>query len=436
MRNHAAFPLAPDSLAVHAGRDDFGALGVHAPPLDLSSTYPIPDLEAGIASFDELAAGGRPSTDGKGSAIYARLHNPTVDRFERALAQLEGGEEGVAFGSGMAAMTACLLAASRHGRHVIAVRPLYGGTDHLLTSGLLDLEVSWVGAHEVGSARRPDTSLVIVETPANPTLALIDIADVVRQAAGVPVLVDSTFMTPVLQRPLAHGATLVLHSATKFLGGHGDVVAGAVVSNAAWARELRQVRIFTGGLLHPLGAYLLHRGLPTLPLRVRRAQATARRLARRLAAHPAVERVLFPGISAESDPAGLLGTQMAGPGSVLSFELRGGFEAAAATLAGLRLITSAVSLGSTDSLIQHPAGLTHRALADEVRRELGITPGLLRLSVGLEAGEDLWQDLRTAIDHAASHQDRAASSAVELPLVDLHASRSSHDSLGVTHARA
>lgn len=277
----------PETLGVHAGREDFGELGVHAPPLDLSTTYPVRDLAEGTASFDALVAGAASAAN----PIYARLHNPTVARFENALAQLEGTTDAVAFGSGMAAMSACLLAAAQRGRHVLAVRPLYGTNDHLLDSGLLGIGTRWVKPDEVADAIDDGTAMVLIETPANPTLDLVDIAAVVKAAGSVPVLVDSTFATPVLQQPASLGASLVLHSATKFLGGHGDVIAGVVACDGEWAAALRQVRAATGGLLHPLGAYLLHRGLQTLSLRVLKAQDNAQVLAERLAAHPAVAKV-------------------------------------------------------------------------------------------------------------------------------------------------
>ena len=384
-----------DTLAVHAGREDFAGLGVHAPPLDLSTTYPVRDLDVGTASFDALVGGEAKAAN----PIYARLHNPTVARFEDALARLEGTSDAVAFGSGMAAMSACLLAASRRGKHVLAVRPLYGTSDHLLDSGLLGIAVRWVEPGGIAAAIDQDTALVVIETPANPTLDLVDIAAVVRAARGVPVLVDSTFATPVLQQPAALGATLVLHSATKFIGGHGDVIAGVVACNAEWASALRQVRAATGGLLHPLGAYLLHRGLQTLGLRVRQAQANAQYVAERLARHPAVAKVRYPGLGTVAN-ASLVGTQMRGPGSLLSFDMHGGHAAAAAVMAAVRLATPAVSLGSVDTLIQHPAGLTHRVVDAGTQRRHGITPGLLRLSVGIEHADDIWADLEQALDAA------------------------------------
>ncbi len=395
--------LALDSLAVHAGREDLTTLGVHAPPLDLSATNPLPDVESGGLSYESMATGGHPTAGGN---VYARLWNPTVARFEAGLASLEGAPEAVAFASGMAAITATLIAArQRGGSHVVAVRPLYGGTDYLLSSGLLGVETTYCSPGEVASHVRGDTCLVILETPGNPTLELVDIEAVVAAAADVPVLVDNTFATPVLQNPLRHGAALVVHSATKYLGGHGDAVGGVVAADESWTSALRQVRAVTGGILHPLAAYLLHRGLPTLPVRVRAQQATAEKVACWLGSHPAVAEVHYPGI-AECDPHHLVGRQMRGPGAILAIRLTGGFEQASQVAERLRLFTHAVSLGGVVSLVQHPAALTHRPVPPEAR------PGadLLRFSIGLEDARDLEADLAQALEQApkqAPEQARA-----------------------------
>ena len=239
---------------------------------------------------------------------------------------------------------------------------------------------------------RPDTGLVILETPGNPTLDLVDIAHVVAQAGPVPVLVDNTFATPVLQQPRRHGAALVLHSATKFLGGHGDQLGGVVAVSPDWASRLRRIRSLTGGILHPYGAYHLHRGLQTLPVRVRAQQAGALRVAEWLQAQPAVARVHYPGLSG-ADPDGLVGRQMSGPGALLAVDLAGGYDAAARTAEGCRLITHAVSLGGVDTLVQHPAALTHRPVAPQARP----AASLLRISVGLEDPDDLIADLAQAL---------------------------------------
>ncbi len=379
------------TTAVHAGRADLGELGVHALPIDLSTTYPLPDVVAGGAAYDRMAAGGRPETGDP--LVYARLWNPTVARFEEGVAALEGGAEAVAFASGMAAVTALLLARAAAGKpHVVAIRPLYGGTDHLLATGLLGSEVSYARPHEVAAAVTERTGLVILESPGNPTLELVDIAAVVEAAGDVPVVVDNTFATPVLQRPLEHGARIVLHSATKFLGGHGDAIGGVVVGDADIAAMVRPIRAITGGILHPMAAYLFHRGLPTLPIRVERQQRSATIIAAALAEHPAIRRVMHPSLPGQ-DPLGLLGRQLSGPGGILAFEMAGGYEAALAVAKQVRLITHAVSLGGVDTLIQHPAGLTHRVVAPEARPDEGI----LRLSVGLEDPGDLIADLARAI---------------------------------------
>ncbi|MFJ7066115.1 trans-sulfuration enzyme family protein [Streptomyces sp. NPDC101115] len=373
--------------AVHAGRDDLAELGLHAPPLDLSTTYPSSDARAEAARIDEFATtGARPD----GPPIYARLDNPTTARFETALARLEGTEAAVAFASGMAALSAVLLSRASLGlRHVVAVRPLYGCSDHLLNAGLLGTEVTWTDPAGVADAIRPDTGLVMVESPANPTLAEADIRALAHSCGSVPLLVDNTFATPVLQRPAELGARIVLHSATKYLGGHGDVMGGVVACDEEFARTLRQVRFATGGVLHPLAGYLLLRGLSTLPVRVRAASATAAELVRRLAADPRIARVHYPRIG----------------GAMISFEVHGDPHD---VIAGVRLITPAVSLGSVDSLIQHPASISHRIVDASDRRSGGIGDRLLRMSVGLEDVEDLWSDLTQALSAGPAEARRPA----------------------------
>jgi len=380
-----ATPRGPERAlateAVHAGREDLADLGVHAVPLDLSTTYPSHDSRGEAARLDAFAAtGAQPA----GPPVYGRLDNPTTARFETALARLEGTEAAVAFASGMAALSACLLARSAAGlRHVVAVRPLYGCSDHLLTAGLLGTEVTWTDPAGIADAIRPDTGLVMVETPANPTLAELDLRAVAHSCGAVPLLADNTFATPVLQRPAEAGARIVLHSATKYLGGHGDVLGGVVACDEEFARQLRQVRFATGGVLHPLAGYLLLRGLATLPVRMRAAAVTAADLAARLAADPRVAAVHYPRIG----------------GAMVSFEVLGDPHE---VIGAVRLITPAVSLGSVDTLIQHPASISHRIVGAEDRRRGGISDRLLRMSVGLEDVEDLWHDLDAALDAAGA----------------------------------
>lgn len=387
MTNDPRLPDTLDTLAVHAGRGDLTALGLHALPIDLSTTNPLPGIEKGGDSYEALATGSTPIEGG--SHVYARLWNPTVARFESGLAQLEHAEAAVAFASGMAALSGAILAftVSTGKHHVVAVRPLYGGTDHLLATGLLGTEVAFCHHDEVESAMREDTGLVIMETPANPTLELVSISKIAKQAGDVPLLVDNTFATPVLQNPLDHGAAMSMHSATKYLGGHGDVIGGVIASSEAHARMLRPIRAITGGILHPLAAYLLHRGLTTLPLRVRQQQANAQAVAEWLADHEAVEQVYFPGMN--EDPDSVLGTQMSGPGAMVSILLKGGAEAAEKLTGSVKVFTHAVSLGGVDSLIESPAALTHRPVDADAKPGAGI----VRMSIGLENAEDLIADL-------------------------------------------
>ncbi len=383
--------MTMDTLAVHAGREDLTALGIHALPIDLSTTNPLPDIQKGGDSYEALATGGTPPEGG--SNVYARLWNPTVARFEAGLARLEHAKTSVAFASGMAALSAAILAftASTGARHVVAVRPLYGGTDHLLATGLLGTEVTFCNADEVRGARRPDTGLVIMETPANPTLELVSISMVAEQAGDVPLLVDNTFATPVLQNPLDHGAAMSMHSATKYLGGHGDVIGGVIACSEAHASMLRPIRAITGAILHPLAAYLLHRGLTTLPLRVRAQQENAQQIAEWLRTQTAVEKVYFPGMN--EDPQGVLGTQMSGPGAMVAIKLKGGAAAAERLTGAVRIFTHAVSLGGVDSLIENPAALTHRPVAGDAKPDAGI----VRMSIGLESVGDLIADLERGL---------------------------------------
>ena len=390
-------PLSPhiETIAVHSGMDGVADSGSHVPTIDLSTTNPLTGVDVGGESYENLATGGR-LAEGQ-SAVYQRLWQPGVARFEDGLSALEGTPGTVAFASGMAALTAVLISCVTAGRpHIVALRPLYGGTDHVLATGLLGTTVTWVTASEVAGAIRDDTGLVLLESPANPTLELTDIRTVVDASGQVPVMVDNTFATPILQRPIEHGATLVMHSATKYLGGHGDAMGGTISGPVEWMVRLRQVRALTGGLLHPFGAYLLHRGLRTLPVRVRAQQSTAGTLAERLVGHPALNRVLYPGLPGQ-DPQGLLGRQASGAGALIALDLGGGYDAAVRFTEALRLISHAVSLGGIDSLVQHPASLTHRPVEASARPGAGI----VRLSIGLEHGDDLLADILQALEHCS-----------------------------------
>jgi methionine-gamma-lyase len=391
--------LSFDSLAVHAGRFDLAALGVHAVPIDLSTTAPLTSVSEGRDTLDVLAAGA-PLPPGA-STIYRRAWNSTVARLEDAVAALEGhvpngmplNVEGVAFASGMAATSAVVLSRVAAGfPHVLAVRPLYGGTDGLLESGLLGTDVTFVEPDGIAAAKTARTGLIVLETPSNPTLELRDVKSIVEQAGHVPVMIDNTFATPVLQQPLLLGAAYSVHSATKYIGGHGDAMGGIVLTSPERAMTLRPIRIITGGVLDPWSAYLLLRGLSTLPIRMREQQATAAIVATWLSEQRSVAHTYYPGL-AGGDPAGLIGTQMSGPGAMISAEMGGGFAAAESLCGRLRLITHAVSLGGVDTLIEHPASLTHRIVSETAQPGAGI----VRLSIGLESVDDLIADLDQAL---------------------------------------
>ena len=302
--------------------------------------------------------------------------------------------EGIAFASGMAATHVVILSRVAAGKpHVIAVRPLYGGTDAILESGILGTRVTYAAPDEIAAHVTEDTGLVVLETPSNPTLELRDIADIVRQAGDVPVMIDNTFASPVLQQPLRHGAAYSVHSATKYLGGHGDAMGGVVVTSPELARTLRPLRVVTGGVMDPFTAYLMLRGVGTLPIRMREQQRVAGEIARWLVDQPAISRVFYPGLPG-ADPTGLIGRQMSGPGAMLAFEMVGGFDAAEKVCRALRLITHAVSLGGIDTLIEHPASLTHRVVTESAQPHEAV----LRISAGLEDPADLIADLAQALD--------------------------------------
>jgi cystathionine beta-lyase/cystathionine gamma-synthase len=385
---------------VHAGRDDLKELGVHALPIDFSTTNPLPSIDQGGRAYEALATGGSPQPD-HGTHVYRRLWNPTVGRFESAIACFEpldatgAPTQAVAFATGMAAISAVVLSRVKAGKpHVIGIRPLYGGTDHLLEHGVLGTHVTFTDVHGLSAAITEHTGLVVVESPGNPTLDLVDIRAIALAAGAVPVMVDNTFATSTLQHPLELGATFSVHSATKYIGGHGDAMGGVVITTSDHATALRSLRAITGALLDPMSAYLLHRGLPTMPLRVRQQQSNALTLAKWLESQSAVARVFYPGLPG-GDPHGLVGAgrQMTGGGAMVSIEMAGGFDAAAQLCARLQLVLHAVSLGGVDTLIQHPAALTHRPVTASAKPGQGV----LRISVGLEDPSDIIADFEQAL---------------------------------------
>jgi methionine-gamma-lyase len=393
------------SQAIHAGRVH-ESHGAHVTPIYQSSTFAVEEAEDFIA----IATGQRPGY------LYTRLGNPNVTQVEAKLAALEGwglrqrGQEAAAkvFPSGMAAISSAVLARVRSGDHIVAQDQLYSATHALFYSVLTNYGITCSafdphqgGALEAELEAHPNTRLVYIETPANPTLKIVDIAEVVAaaQARGAWVMADNTFATPFCQRPLEMGVDVVAHSATKYLGGHGQIISGAIVSphEDYIQRDVMNVIKNFGPCASPFEAWLLDMGLRTFPLRMERHCASALQVARYLAAHPKVEQVLYPGLEAHPLHAVARRQMPGGFGGMLSFEVRGGEAAGKALLQRTRLITFAVSLGHVASLIQHPASMSHYHVPAEARERQGITPGLLRLSIGIEDPADILDDLEQAL---------------------------------------
>ena len=334
---------------------------------------------------------------------YARTNNPTRQTLERCVAGLEGATDGVAFGSGCAAMTT-LFHTLKPGDHIIACDDVYGGTFRILDKviGPLGIETSWVDLTDLEAyqaAFRPETKLVWVETPTNPLLKLVDIEAIVApaHARGVRVGVDNTFATPVLQSPLALGADLVVHSTTKYLNGHSDVVGGIILSSdVELVEQLRFLQNSIGAITSPFDCFMVLRGVKTLSVRMARHCESARELATWLEGRPEVDRVIFPGLSSHPQHE-LAKRQMRDFGGMISVVVRGGLKAARQLLESTKIFTLAESLGGVESLIEHPAIMTHGSVPAEVREALGISDGLIRLSVGLEHIDDLRADLTAAL---------------------------------------
>ncbi|WP_372017171.1 methionine gamma-lyase [Tistrella mobilis] len=391
--------------AIHSGYDPAANDGALTPPLHLTSTFVFETAEAG----GEMFAGTRPGH------VYSRISNPTLDLLERRMADLEGAEAGLALASGMGAITATLWTLVSPGDEVIVDRTLYGCTFAFMRHGLARFgvtitHVDLTDPENLAAAIGPRTRVVYFETPANPNMRLVDIRRVseIARAAGAVTVVDNTYATPRLTRPIELGADLVVHSATKYLGGHGDLVAGLVVGDAETIGRIRLegLKDMTGAVMAPFNAMLILRGLKTLSLRMERHSASALAVAQMLNAHPAVASVWYPGL-VDFPQHDLARRQMALPGGMIAFELTGGLAAGRETMNRLGLIGRAVSLGDAESLIQHPASMTHSTYTPEERAAYGISDGLIRLSVGLEDPEDLLEDLEQALPRPA-RQRRSA----------------------------
>lgn len=363
-----------------------------------SLTTPI--YQTSTFSFASAQEGARRFAGEEEGYIYSRLGNPTVAQFEERMAALEGGEKGLAFASGMAAVSAVLIALTKAGDHIVCSNGLYGCTYGLLKMmeekyGITHDFCSMETEEELKQTMTDRTACIFVETPINPTMKVIDLEMVSRTASstGAPVVVDNTFCTPYLQRPLDLGCDVVVHSATKYIGGHGDVVAGVVVGSHSFMEKLassQQKDI--GGILSPFDAWLLIRGMKTMHLRMDRHSANASEIAARLMRHPKVKNVYYPGFQDDRQGA-VVQNQMKTGGGVIAFELNGGREEAERFINRLDLIKIAVSLGDAETLIQHPASMTHAVVPEEQRNAMGIHESLIRISVGLEAVDDIWYDL-------------------------------------------
>ena len=385
-----------------------GTTAIHAGTLkNLYGTLAMPIYQTSTFIFDSAEQGGRRFALEEAGYIYTRLGNPTTTTLENKIAALEEGEAGIAMSSGMGAISSTLWTVLKAGDHVVTDKTLYGCTFALMNHGLtrFGVEVTFVDTsnlEEVKNAMKENTRVVYLETPANPNLKIVDLEALSKIAHTNPntlVIVDNTFATPYMQKPLKLGVDIVVHSATKYLNGHGDVIAGLVVTKQELADQIRFVGLkdMTGAVLGPQEAYYIIRGLKTFEIRMERHCKNARTIVDFLNKHPKVEKVYYPGL--ETHPGyEIAKKQMKDFGAIISFELKGGFEAGKTLLNNLKLCSLAVSLGDTETLIQHPASMTHSPYTKEEREVAGITDGLVRLSVGLENVEDIIADLEYGLE--------------------------------------
>ncbi|MGB0894868.1 MAG: methionine gamma-lyase [Parashewanella sp.] len=380
--------------AIHAGREQ-EATGALASPLYQSATFIFDSVEQGGARF---------SGDEQGY-IYTRLGNPTTSELERKMAALEGAEDAAATASGMAAVSAALLANLQAGDHLVSSQAVYGCSYALLTHQLakFGIEVTLVDfakLDNVTAAIKPNTKVIYCETPVNPHLDVYDltaIADIAK-ANDLVSIVDNTFMTPLLQRPIEMGIDMVIHSATKYLNGHGDVIAGVICGNAeVMAKVKYEILKDIGGVISPHDAWLILRGIKTLDVRMQRHCDNAERVAEFLEQNTKVSKVYYPSLASHQGHR-FIGEQMKRGGGVIAFELKANIEQTMQFVNNLELFSIAVSLGDAESLIQHPASMTHSPYTAEARLEAGITDNLIRISVGLESVEDIIADLKAGID--------------------------------------
>lgn len=388
--------MGVETKAIHGGHvhDQYGAL---ATPIYATSTY----------IFDSAEQGGRRFALEEEGYIYSRLGNPTNTQVENKVALLEGGEACMSTASGMGAITSSIWPFIKAGDHILASKTLYGCTFAFLEHGLpkLGVDVEFIdmsNLEEVKAHLKDNTRIVYLETPANPNMDICDIEEISKLAhknKDTLVIVDNTYCSPYIQNPLALGADMVVHSATKYINGHGDVIAGFIVGSNELIAQTRLVGVkdMTGAVLSPFEAYLINRGLKTLPLRMERHCQNAMKVAEFLENHEKVASIQYPGLKSFKF-YDLAKKQMRLPGAMISFELKGGIEAGRTLMNSVKLLTLAVSLGDCETLIQHPATMTHSPYTAEERAKAGITDGMVRLSVGLENVDDIIADLTQALD--------------------------------------
>ena len=384
-----------ETKAVHVGSDPCPATGAIVAPIYQTSTYTYKNTKEAGEVFSGETFG----------YLYGRDHSPTEYDLEEKIAALEGGEACKAFASGMAAIAATCMALLESGDHVICDTVVYGGTYGLFEKifSKYNVSASFIDTSDIENVKReirPNTKVVYIETPANPTLKIVDIAETANlcKEHNIKLVVDNTFMTPYYQRPLELGADIVVHSATKYMGGHGDLIAGAVISSEEFIKKaLHDPVTKLGALISPFTAFLVKRGLQTLPLRMEKHNANAIEVANFLKDHPKIETLTYPGL--ESFPQHeLVKKQMGGYGGLISFELKGGLEKGQEFCDNLEMIQLAVSLGDVGTLVQHPASMTHKSIPLEERRQHGITDSLIRLSIGIENAKDIIQDIEQSLE--------------------------------------
>ncbi|RPF53999.1 methionine gamma-lyase [Aquisalibacillus elongatus] len=385
-----------ETEVVHAGYDSKDHLGSLSTPIYQTSTF----------TFDSAEQGQRRFAGEEDGYIYGRLGNPTVSALEDRIAALENGEAGLGFATGMAAVSATLIALTKANDHILCSQGLYGCTFGLLSlmRDKYNIQADFISMDTEEQIRqyiRPETSVIYIETPINPTMKVIDLEMVARVAKEyeIPVVVDNTFSSPYIQRPLDLGCDIVIHSATKYIGGHGDVVAGLLVGKEEFISEVAMTtQKDIGGAMSPFDAWLLLRGLKTLPIRMERHSDTAEKIVEHLKAHPNVEQVYYP-FDRDNPDYHIAQKQMKLGAGVIAFDVKGGLKDAQAFLNQLSFLKIAVSLGDAETIIQHPATMTHSVVPEVDREKMGISNTLIRMSCGLEAWEDIWQDLEQSLNH-------------------------------------